>query len=61
MGSITMRRLLGLERRKPHKITVDIEEEFYEVIQEKELRLTTVVNHGVEDYLRNEGFLKKED
>ena len=61
MGSITMRRLMGLEKRRPHKVTVDIEEEFYQVISQRKLRLTTVVNHGVEDYLRSQGLIKSEE
>jgi hypothetical protein len=58
MGSITTRRFLGLERRKPYKITVDIEEEFYNAIKTNQLRITAVVNHGIEKYLREEGFIQ---
>lgn len=58
MGSITMRRTMGLEPRKPHQITVDLEEEFYQVIKTHRLKMTTFVNHGVEDLLRREGLIE---
>lgn len=58
MGSITMRRILGLEKRRPKGIYVELEEDFYQVIKSQGLKMTTVVNHGVEDYLRSEGLIK---
>jgi len=61
MGSITMKRLLGLEKRKPKGIYVELEEEFYKAIKKNQLKMTTVVNHGVEDYLRSQGVIINEE
>ena len=52
MGSKTMWRELGLERGPMRKITVRVDEEFYQVIKKNRMNITRLVNHAIEDYLR---------
>lgn len=54
----SMRRILGLEPKRRRQTTVQIENEFLEIIDQHGLRKSDYVNAGIEIMLRTKGYLK---